>query len=220
MGNVGDEADASDGFQIRLNYSSHSSQADLLDDPRRRKLFRVKTIRADLNLLARLTPNNKAQRQSSPSRSRSIRTSTRATQTHEYTNSIPGLFEQNSGNMSSEKSVAEKPINPKEKLDAQIKSADMTEEMQQEAIDVAQEAMSKYSIEKDIAQHIKKTVHAPPHANHRRAGADQLKQFDDRKGATWHCIVGRNFGSFVTHETKHFIYFYLGHCAILLFKTQ
>ena len=24
-------------------------------------------------------------------------------------------------------------------------------------------------------------------------------QFDNRKGATWHCIVGRNFGSFVTH---------------------
>jgi hypothetical protein len=23
-----------------------------------------------------------------------------------------------------------------------------------------------------------------------------------------------------TTETKHFIYFYLGHCAILLFKTQ
>jgi hypothetical protein len=26
-------------------------------------------------------------------------------------------------------------------------------------------------------------------------------QFDDRKGPTWHCIVGRNFGSFVTHGT-------------------
>lgn len=24
-------------------------------------------------------------------------------------------------------------------------------------------------------------------------------QFDSRAGATWHCIVGRNFGSFVTH---------------------
>lgn len=24
-------------------------------------------------------------------------------------------------------------------------------------------------------------------------------QFDARKGPTWHCIVGRNFGSFVTH---------------------
>ncbi|KAK9777445.1 putative Dynein light chain type 1-domain-containing protein [Seiridium cardinale] len=84
---------------------------------------------------------------------------------------------------------------------AQIKSADMTEDMQQESIEVAQDAMSKFSIEKDIAQHIKRT-------------------FDERKGPTWHCIVGRNFGSYVTHETKHFIYFYLGHCAILLFKTQ
>ena len=29
----------------------------------------------------------------------------------------------------------------------------------------------------------------------------------------------RNFGSYVTHETKHFIYFYLGQIAILLFKS-
>ncbi|KAL2039255.1 hypothetical protein N7G274_007923 [Stereocaulon virgatum] len=89
----------------------------------------------------------------------------------------------------------------KEKLEAQIKSADMSDEMQQQAIDVSQTAFEKFSIEKDIAQYIK-------------------KEFDMRAGATWHCIVGRNFGSFVTHETKHFIYFYLGHCAILLFKTQ
>jgi Dynein light chain type 1 len=34
-----------------------------------------------------------------------------------------------------------------------------------------------------------------------------------------HVIVGRNFGSYVTHETKHFIYFYLGQVAILLFKS-
>merc|ERR1711973_365661 len=34
-----------------------------------------------------------------------------------------------------------------------------------------------------------------------------------------HCIVGRNFGSYVTHETRHFIYFYLGQVAILLFKS-
>ncbi|KAH6852908.1 dynein light chain type 1 [Alternaria rosae] len=96
--------------------------------------------------------------------------------------------------MASDKSEAHK-------QDAQIKSADMSDEMQQEAIEVAQTAMEQFTIEKDIAQYIK-------------------KEFDSRKGATWHCIVGRNFGSFVTHETKHFIYFYLGHCAILLFKTQ
>ncbi|KAF7562998.1 hypothetical protein G7046_g1163 [Stylonectria norvegica] len=58
-----------------------------------------------------------------------------------------------------------------------------TDDLQQESIEVAQEAMSKFTIEKDIAQHIKRT-------------------FDERKGPTWHCIVGRNFGSFVTHGPK------------------
>lgn len=39
------------------------------------------------------------------------------------------------------------------------------------------------------------------------------KEFDKKYNATWHCIVGRNFGSYVTHETKHFIYFYLGQAS-------
>ena len=39
------------------------------------------------------------------------------------------------------------------------------------------------------------------------------KEFDKKHKATWHCIVGRNFGSYVTHETKHFIYFYLGQAS-------
>jgi len=29
----------------------------------------------------------------------------------------------------------------------------------------------------------------------------------------------RRAGSYVTHETKHFIYFYLGQVAVLLFKS-
>lgn len=29
-------------------------------------------------------------------------------------------------------------------------------------------------------------------------------KFDAKKGATWHCIVGRNFGSFVTHGEFRF----------------
>ena len=36
---------------------------------------------------------------------------------------------------------------------------------------------------------------------------------------TFVIILGRNFGSYITHETKHFIYFYLGQVAILLFKS-
>ncbi len=76
------------------------------------------------------------------------------------------------------------------------------------------QAMEKFNIEKDIAAFIK-------------------KEFDKKYNPTWHCIVGRNFGgcpcggpcvvsslhsrlcagSYVTHETKHFIYFYLGEDA-------
>ena len=83
---------------------------------------------------------------------------------------------------------------------AVIKNADMSEEMQQDAVDCATQALEKYNIEKDIAAYIK-------------------KEFDKKYNPTWHCIVGRNFGSYVTHETKHFIYFYLGQVAILLFKS-
>ncbi|GLV38464.1 cut up [Carabus blaptoides fortunei] len=83
---------------------------------------------------------------------------------------------------------------------AVIKNADMSEEMQQDAVDCATAALEKYNIEKDIAAYIK-------------------KEFDKKYNPTWHCIVGRNFGSYVTHETRHFIYFYLGQVAILLFKS-
>jgi dynein light chain LC8-type len=73
--------------------------------------------------------------------------------------------------------------------------------MQTAVIDLAVAAVEKFSVEKDIAAAIKKDL-------------------DQRYGMTWHCIVGRNFGSYVTHETKHFIYFYVGEVAILAFKTS
>ena len=83
---------------------------------------------------------------------------------------------------------------------AVVKNADMSEDMQQDAIDISTQALEKFNIKKDIAAFIK-------------------KEFDKKYNPTWHCIVGRNFGSYVTHETKHFIYFYLGKVAILLFKS-
>lgn len=81
-----------------------------------------------------------------------------------------------------------------------IKSADMGEDMQKEAIDIAIAAFENNNVEKDVAEGIK-------------------KEFDKTHGPTWHCIVGRNFGSYVTHETNHFIYFYLDQKAVLLFKS-
>ncbi|XP_041457457.1 dynein light chain 1, cytoplasmic-like [Lytechinus variegatus] len=81
-----------------------------------------------------------------------------------------------------------------------IKNVDMAGGMQQEATDCATLAFQKFTVEKDIAAHIK-------------------KEFDKKYNPTWHCIVGRNFGSYVTHETKHFIYFYVNKVAVLLFKS-
>ncbi|KAK1390462.1 Dynein light chain [Heracleum sosnowskyi] len=81
-----------------------------------------------------------------------------------------------------------------------IKSADMKEDMQLQAIDIAIAAYEKHSVEKDVAEYIK-------------------KEFDKKHGPTWHCIVGKNFGSYVTHETNHFVYFYLDAKAVLLFKS-
>ncbi|EZG68110.1 dynein light chain type 1 [Gregarina niphandrodes] len=81
-----------------------------------------------------------------------------------------------------------------------IKNADMPDNMVTEAVQLAQEALEMHGIERDVAAHIK-------------------KEFDKRHEPTWHCIVGRNFGSYVSHETRRFIYFYCGHVAILLFKS-
>ena len=111
---------------------------------------------------------------------------------------------------------------------AVIKNADMSEDMQQDAVDCASQALEKYNIEKvcvaldrhglilimiQVYHQIRITL------IYQDIAAYIKKEFDKKYNPTWHCIVGRNFGSYVTHETKHFIYFYLGQVAILLFKS-
>ncbi len=81
-----------------------------------------------------------------------------------------------------------------------ITSIDMTDAEKADAIAFAKRAMEKFSAEVEIAKYIK-------------------EKFDRLHAPSWHCTVGRKFGSFFTHETGHFIYFYLGQIAILLFKA-
>lgn len=38
--------------------------------------------------------------------------------------------------------------------------------------------------------------------------------------APWHCIVGRKFGSRITHEAGHFLYLHMGNQAVMLFKAR
>ena len=72
---------------------------------------------------------------------------------------------------------------------AVVKNADMSDEMQQDAVDCATAALSKYGIEKDVAAHIK-------------------KEFDKKYHPTWHCIVGRNFGSTFSFCVVRFLLFF------------
>ncbi len=48
--------------------------------------------------------------------------------------------------------------------------------------------------------------------------------FDKQHGGQWHCIVGINYGSTVTHDKGSFVYFYITHHemakAVLLFKCS
>ncbi|MCO5580872.1 hypothetical protein L7F22_034744 [Adiantum nelumboides] len=44
------------------------------------------------------------------------------------------------------------------------------------------------------------------------------QEFDKWYGGGWQCVVGTNFGSFLTHSHGSFIYFSIGKLAFLLFK--
>ncbi|XP_004487830.1 uncharacterized protein [Cicer arietinum] len=81
-----------------------------------------------------------------------------------------------------------------------IVSTDMTRSMQIETSDISTTVFNK---------------------NHNldRVTAEEIKiEFDNRYGPTWHCIVGRNFGSHVPHEVKHYIHFFFKDKAVLLYK--
>ncbi|KAL4280741.1 hypothetical protein GQ457_03G023760 [Hibiscus cannabinus] len=84
---------------------------------------------------------------------------------------------------------------------AVIGDTDMLETMQQDALDLAAKALDFFDVIEatGIAQFIK-------------------KEFDRTYGTGWQCIVGTDFGSFVTHSSGCFIYFCIGSLAILLFK--
>jgi len=83
---------------------------------------------------------------------------------------------------------------------------DMSDEMQQLALDTSQEAfqqtITKGNVYSQIAEYI-------------RAAFDK----NDSKG--WNCVVGRSFGAFVTHKIKTYIYFQVvPNVYVLLWKGQ
>ena len=63
---------------------------------------------------------------------------------------------------------------------------------------------------------------APPaRPRHRRAHANPAPTppASPLRSGTWHVVVGENYATNVVHATKHFIFFYIGPKAILIFKS-
>ncbi len=57
--------------------------------------------------------------------------------------------------------------------------------------------------------------------------SEEIKRdFDKQYGPNWHCVVGsyktnrvgKNFCYHVSYRAKHFIFFYVGQIAVLLYK--
>ncbi|KAL7054139.1 hypothetical protein AAHC03_010304 [Spirometra sp. Aus1] len=83
---------------------------------------------------------------------------------------------------------------------AEVKTTDMSESMQQYAVESAAEAMHGRTDNRQIAGYIRRCM-------------------QERYSGNWQCIVGSNFGSEVTHGKHGLIFFRLGGNGILLFRT-
>mmetsp|Transcript_28249 Transcript_28249/g.67181 ORF Transcript_28249/g.67181 Transcript_28249/m.67181 type:complete len:90 (-) Transcript_28249:203-472(-) len=81
-----------------------------------------------------------------------------------------------------------------------VRQVDMEADMLEFALTRTMIAMDKHNLEKDIASDLK-------------------EQFETEYGPTWHCMVGRHFSSYVTHEKACYCYFYIGQMGVMLFKT-
>jgi hypothetical protein len=130
-----------------------------------------------------------------------------------------------------------------------IKTVDMEEKPLAEgektmvdfSTDTAKEAMLANAYEQDVASYIKNAFDkkygcaraiaaaiaaaraaAPPaRPRHRRAHANPAPTppASPLRSGTWHVVVGENYATNVVHATKHFIFFYIGPKAILIFKS-
>ncbi|KAL7714806.1 Dynein light chain [Entamoeba marina] len=82
-----------------------------------------------------------------------------------------------------------------------IKAIDMNDQLKNTAFSVFQDAVKLYNSNEEIAKYIKTS-------------------FDSHNGSSWNCIVGTQFGAFVTHIEGNFIYFVAMNKAVLLFRTS
>uniref|UniRef100_A0A915PQ90 Dynein light chain n=1 Tax=Setaria digitata TaxID=48799 RepID=A0A915PQ90_9BILA len=80
-----------------------------------------------------------------------------------------------------------------------IRSTNFDEQLQEVVKEVAKRALNHFSAESEVASFIK-------------------KKFDELLGPSWHCIVGRNFGSHV--ECTFYVHLIYSKIAVILYKID
>ncbi|XP_057976082.1 uncharacterized protein LOC131163499 isoform X2 [Malania oleifera] len=93
-------------------------------------------------------------------------------------------------------------------LNARLLSADMPPTMQERALRFTTSLFDRQAATAN-----------PNRPNSTLIARALKKEFDSVYGPAWHCVVGKSFGSFVTHSPSGFIYFSLDSFSLLLFQT-
>ncbi|XP_028807518.1 dynein light chain, cytoplasmic-like [Neltuma alba] len=94
-------------------------------------------------------------------------------------------------------------------FNARLRSSDMPLNMQEHALRYTR------SLVGDPSPSSSKPRHNPTHL-----ARALKKEFDSVYGPAWHCVIGKSFGSFVTHTAGGFVYFSIDSLFVLLFKTE
>lgn len=97
-------------------------------------------------------------------------------------------------------------------LNVRLRSSDMPAHMQQHALRFTRSLVDDYYSESSAPKTSR------PNPTHLARALK--KEFDDAYGPAWHCVVGKSFGSFVTHSPAGFLYFSIDSLYVLLFKTE
>ncbi|CAH8465484.1 unnamed protein product [Schistosoma turkestanicum] len=84
---------------------------------------------------------------------------------------------------------------------ALMKSTDMQPPLQKIIVDLCAIATEQYDQERDIASYVK-------------------KHMDKYDGGVWHCVLGKNFGCYVSHMDGYFSYLEFQGKSVIVFRTQ
>uniref|UniRef100_F1LH84 Dynein light chain n=1 Tax=Ascaris suum TaxID=6253 RepID=F1LH84_ASCSU len=89
-----------------------------------------------------------------------------------------------------------------------------------EQIAITQKSAEILHSRAQIAETIAKNQILSGNNNEQMIASAIKRRFDDLYGPSWQCIVGKSFGCYITHLQNHFLYFYVGDFAVLLYKNN